>query len=99
MSYLPETASSLSGVAEVRLGTHGDGLQVTVSPVSASGLATLEVRPVNGSSYEAVLDDAGNPINNVSLSSQFTRIIERGVFSHVRVTSSNTADTFTVSAL
>ena len=84
--------SAVDGVAEIAVPFSGS-VQFTLVPISAAGNATIEATPAGLTTYEAVYDDAGNPLV-VDLSLQTTLVLNWKAVGSIRATSSNSADTF-----
>lgn len=95
-----KSAIAVSGVATVEDKFPGASIQFTVVPISASGTGTVVAKPDAttdaAAGFEPVYDSEGVALT-VDLSSQSTHTIV-GKFEAVRITSSNTADTFSLVA-
>lgn len=76
---------------------HGDSLQVSILPISASGTGTMTIKPAGCSSFVPALDSSGSALNSIDLSAESTHIIQ-GRVDEVKVQSTTGADTFTVLA-
>ena len=90
------SASAVSGVATVGVNGQHSPMQITSVPTSASGTGTVTARPINGTGFESVFDSSGAALT-FDLSAQYTFIVD-GLFKDIKVTSSNSGDTFTLYA-
>lgn len=99
------SVSAVSGVATLDLSNQDTraGFQITVVPISASGTASFEYQPAGDNlttlGYEDLLDADGAQ-KTVSLAAQATVFVSPATnnmsIDGIKVTSDNSADTFTV---
>lgn len=100
MANTRREVASVSGVATFDDGNSvGPVTQITVIPTSASGTGTVTVKPVDTTdataAYEALYDSAKAAMT-IDLSAQNTVVVQGPELSGVKVTSSNSADTFSL---
>jgi len=95
MSQSEGSTESTDGVAYVRIKSNRWIQQFTVVPDSAcTGTATVDAIPEGCTQYETVYDSDGAELS-FSLTAQITHIIEGG-YNRIRVTSSESTDSFTL---
>lgn len=95
-------ADSSSGVATVRVSSSPTGRQFTVEPAvdsngasTATGSVSVQFRSPDSDFYEDVVDSSGSALSLSIASGSVTRLID-GHFTHLRVTSTQSSDVFTV---
>jgi len=90
-----QSVAAVDGVATVEGGPYINP-QITVVPTSASGTGTVTGKPfATGAGYETVYDAGGNALS-LDLSAQTTHTLI-GSYMGFKITSDDSADTFTMS--
>lgn len=88
--------SSEGGIATVDVPRGSGAIQFSVNPSSSSGDGSVTAKCFGGDDFEVVYDSDGNAIS-IDLSDGTVTHTLTGVFRAIRVTSSNSADSFSLS--
>jgi len=89
---------SVSGVATVSIPQWPQAVQFTVTPNSASGTGTVTFKPYGGTEFEPMYDNDGVELT-LDLSASATRSVVAAAIEEIKVSSDNSADTFSLSAM